>query len=427
MKKLLIIQDSLENKISYYHLIAFLVALPFDRFYGEIILISFLLHTLIHLNRPKLANAFTVQTLLAASVFIIALIGLVYSQHRQDGLKNLEKQLAILLFPFLLAICGLDLKKYLTNFLLIFSFTCVLTVLYLYADALHLIIYNKLPLSTLFTGAFINHNFSDPIGLHATYFAMYCGLSESILFYLFLVETKRSSRLIYVLALCILLAGLLQLASRAVLISGVAVVLSFPFLLSKKTARTKVYFIMTGVLIFAGILIVNISSFKMRYVAQLKEDLTQQSINNEILEPRALRWEYIMKDIEKAPITGYGTGSGQTVLNQTYFDNKLYNSYLHHLNTHNQYLGIWLEQGAWGLLLFIFTLLAAIIAAFREKNIPFLSFLIIICIVSFSENILDANKGIFFYSFFLSLFLLSGKPFDEVFRFRKGRDHLKPK
>ena len=228
--------------------------------------------------------------------------------------------------------------------------------------------------------------------------------------------------MIYVLALCILLAGLLQLASRAVLISGVAVVLSFPFLLSKKTARAEVYMILTGVLIIAGILIVNISSFQMRYVAQLKEDLTQQSINNEILEPRVVRWRCILQEIEKSPITGYGTGSGQTVLNQTYFDNKLYNSYLHQLNTHNQYLGIWLEQGIWGLLIFLLTLVAALIVAFREKNIPFLSFLIIICIVSFSENILDANKGIFFYSFFFSLFVLSGKPFDEVFRFRKGRD-----
>jgi O-antigen ligase len=212
------------------------------------------------------------------------------------------------------------------------------------------------------------------------------------------------------------------LASRAVLISGVVVVLCFLFLLSKKTARTEIFLIITGVLVLTGVLIVNISSFKMRYVAQLKEDLTQQSINNEILEPRVMRWEYILKEIKKSPVTGYGTGSEQAVLNQTYFDNKLYNSYLHQLNSHNQYLGIWLEQGIWGLLIFIITLVAGLILAVRTKNAPFLSVLIIICIVSFSENILAANKGIFFYAFFFSLFVLSGKPFDDVFRFRRGRD-----
>jgi hypothetical protein len=173
MKKLLIIQDSLENKISYYHLAAFLVVLPFDRFYSEIVLISFLLHTLIHLTRLKLKKASTLQILMPVSVFLIGAIGLFYSQFRHDGLKDLEKQLAIILFPLALACCGLDVKKYLSNLLLLFSFTCVLTVLYLYGDALRIIIYNKLPLSTLFSGAFINHNFlTDGVHAHIYY---YCG------------------------------------------------------------------------------------------------------------------------------------------------------------------------------------------------------------------------------------------------------------
>jgi hypothetical protein len=35
--------------------------------------------------------------------------------------------------------------------------------------------------------------------------------------------------------------------------------------------------------------------------------------------------------------------------------------------------------------------------------------MIIIAVVSFSENILDANKGIFFFAFFYALFFLGGK------------------
>lgn len=418
----LIQNDTLENKISYYHLVAFLVTLPFDRFYSELALISFLIHTLIHLTKQKLRNVFTFQTLVLSSVFLIGVIGLLYSHDRSEGSMDLQKQLALLLFPVLLACCGLDLKKYLMNLLLLFSFTCVLTILYLYLDAVRIILYNHLPLSTLFTGAFINHNFSEPIDLHATYLAMYCGMSESILFYLFLTETKRSNRVIYFLALCILLAGLLQLASRAVLISGVAVALCFPFLLYKRTGRAQVFIIITGVLVVAGILILNISSFKMRYVAQLKNDLTQQSINAEIIEPRITRWHYILQDIQRSPAIGYGTGSEKRVLNQTYFDNKLYNSYLHELNSHNQYLGILVETGIWGLLVFLLTLIVGISSAIRQKNILFLSFLIIICVVSFSENLLDTNKGIFFYAFFFSLFVLSGKPFHPLFRFKRSRD-----
>ena len=425
LKNKLTIYGSLEDKISYYHLAAFVILLPFDRFYSELVLISFLVHVAIHITPDKLKRAFSIETLVSSSVFFISVVGVIYSQDRSEGLQDLQKSLGIILFPILLACCGLDLKKYATNLLLIFCFTCVLTVAYLYLDALHIIVYNKLPLSTLFTGAFINHNFSEPIGLHATYFAMYCGVSESILFYLFLVETRKSNRFMYLLALCVLLAGLLQLASRAVLISGVVVALSFPFLLSKRAGKTHVFAIVAGVLMIAGILIVNISSFRMRYVAQLKEDLTQQSINNEVLEPRILRWEYIVGEIKRAPLIGYGTGSENKVLNRMYFDNKLYNSYLHDLNSHNQYLGFLVETGIWGLLLFLCTLIIGLIAAVRQKNLFFLSFLIIVSIVSFSENILETNKGIFFYSFFFSLFILSGKPFEEVFRFkRRSRPNL---
>ena len=51
MKKLFIINDTLTNKISYYHLALFLIFLPFDRFYRELVLISLTVHTLIHVGK----------------------------------------------------------------------------------------------------------------------------------------------------------------------------------------------------------------------------------------------------------------------------------------------------------------------------------------------------------------------------------------
>ena len=47
MRKLFLINEPIANKISYYHLSCYLIALPFEFFYSEIILISFGLHTLI--------------------------------------------------------------------------------------------------------------------------------------------------------------------------------------------------------------------------------------------------------------------------------------------------------------------------------------------------------------------------------------------
>jgi O-antigen ligase len=422
MRQIFFIDDTTENKISYYHLAAFLVTLPFDRFYSQLALISFLVHTVIHVTKPKLRNIFTVQTLVLSSVILITIIGLLYSPDKSEGIQDMQKQLAIVLFPVLLACSALDLSKYRINLLLLFSFTCVFTTLYLYFDAVHIILFNKLPLSTLFTGVFINHNFSQPIALHATYFAMFCLLSAVVLFYVVLHEVNKKRRIAYFLSILILLAGLLQLASRAVLIAGIIIAICFPFLLLKTKGRLTFIADVAAILVLTGLLITNVSSFKMRYVVQFKNDLTQESINAEILEPRITRWLYILNEIKKSPVIGYGSGSEKRVLNQTYFDHKLYNSYLHELNSHNQYLAFLLETGIWGLFIFLLTLFTGLVLAFRQKNILFLCFLVIISVVSFSENVLDTNKGIFFYAFFFSLFVLSGKPFDRLFRFKRDRN-----
>jgi O-antigen ligase len=422
MRRLLVIEDSTENKISYYHIAAFLITLPFDRLYSELVLISFLLHTLIHLNKQKLQNAFTRQNLLVSSVFFIAAIGVLYSHDKSTGVRDLQRQLAIVLFPLLLSISGIDLHKYRIRLLRLFAFACVCVILYLYIDAIRVIHHNHLPLSYLFKQSFLNHNFSNPIGIHATYLSMFCLLSATVFLYLYLKVSNRSRRIVYFFSMTILLTGLLQLASRSVLISSIIIAPCFPFLMLKGTKRLD--FIASLAVIFAFLLltIFSITSLKTRYVALFKDDLAQASINNEILEPRITRWGHIIELIKAKPLTGYGSGSEKRVVKEAYFKNRLYNSYLHELNAHNQYMSIALKTGVWGLGIFFVTLVAGFIMAFRKKDILFLSFMTIISIVSFSENILDVNKGIFFYACFFSLFIHSGKPFERLLRFKKRQD-----
>ncbi|MEI9807330.1 MAG: O-antigen ligase family protein [Bacteroidota bacterium] len=428
MKRLFIIKDTPANKISYYHIAFFLVALPFDRFYSELILISFLLHSLIHSNRQRFRSAFTIQNLLVSSVFFVTAIGILYSHDKAQGIKDLQRQSAIILFPFLFSVSGLDWKKYRMNFLRIFAFTCVATILYLYIDAISIILYNKLPLRVLFTQVFLNHNFSSPVNIHATYLGMYCLLSGVVFLYSFLNERSRSWRIIYLLSILILLAGLVQLASKSVLISAIAIAVFFPFFMLKGVKRVSLITGMAIIGVFITCIIINISSFRSRYVTQFKDDLVQTSINNEILEPRIVRWRLALQLISQSPLYGHGSGSEKRLLNDSYFNNKLYNSYLHELNTHNQYLSIALKTGSLGLFVFLFTLFIAFLAAFYNRDILFGSFWAIVCIVSFSENVLDVNKGIFFYAFFFSLFIQSGKPFGRLSRSNGRREsHAYPR
>jgi O-antigen ligase len=412
MKNIDIIQDSPENKISYYHLAAFVVSLPFDRFYSELVLISLLLHAVIHCNRTRFRSLFTTENLILASVFLVNLAGTLYSDDKKEAVKDLERQAAIVLFPVVFSLLGLNLARYRKTILQWLGYTCVITILYLYTDAIRIILYNHLPVKTLFSRAFINHNFTEPIGLHATYFSMYVALSLALFLQLLLEEKKKNFQFLYLIVPGVLLAGLLQLASRSVLIATILLVIpGFAFLIATRKQRVK--FLITAILLLLVTLfgITKIDSFKKRYIGDFKNDLTQASINNELLEPRITRWHYALELVKQSPVIGYGSGSEKRLLKETYFRNKLYNSYLNELNAHNQYLSFSLKTGIVGLAIFLVTLFYGFRKSWRNKDIILAAFMILVTVVSFSENILDVNKGIFFYAFFLSFLVKSSLPY----------------
>jgi O-antigen ligase len=408
MNKLILIKGSLEIKISYYLLAALLISLPFDRFYSQLFLSAFIVHSLIFINRQKLNRAFRLPVLMGGAMFIVTLIGLAYSPDRMQGTEDLLRQSPLLLFPFFLLLSQFPVYQYRRSFLQIFSFTCVIVIIWLFLNALYTIINFHLPFSALFSIAFINHNFSRPIEIHATYLSMYLGLSLVFFMECFLEVRNLKKRIFYGAAMIILLAGLFQLASRSVLIATIFIfVIAFPLFLPKGTVRLRFIAVSLTISLLALAGILTINSFKKRYVTELKNDLTNMSLNNEALEPRLKRWEFVMELIRHKPITGYGSGTERRLLKDIYFENKYYNSFLHGLNAHNQYLSIWLKTGIWGLGVLLVSFLYGLLSAWKRKDVLFASFMLFCCIVSFSENIFDVSKGIFFYAVFYSLFIFS--------------------
>src|SRR5450432_4278503 len=103
MKKAFYIKDSIENKISFYHLLFFLLALPFDRFYSIIILISLLVHTAIFFKKNDIRNI-NRTTFILQLVFFVTLVSAMYAPSFSDSSNVIVKQLAIFLFPPLFTI-----------------------------------------------------------------------------------------------------------------------------------------------------------------------------------------------------------------------------------------------------------------------------------------------------------------------------------
>ncbi len=392
-------------------------------------MISYTAHTIIHLNQKKIRAIFNFQNLVLSSVFLVNLIGVAYSPDKKSAFSDLERQFAILIFPILTSASDLNLATYKNALLKVFGFTCLITVLYLFIHAFLLIIYNHVPVSNLFSTSFTNHNFSAPIEMHATYLSMYISLSLISFLFFFLNEKSRRNKIFYGIAILILLAGLMQLASRAVFISTLfIIVFLYPFFIATRINRVKFFIIILPIILVAFISIYRIDWFRHRYTIELKNDLTQTSINNDIIEPRITRWRIAWGLFQQNPLVGYGSGTEKKILMENYFEKKLYNSYLNKLNAHNEYLSIMLKTGMWGLLVYLFTLIYGYIAAWHNRDIAFAGFMTLISFVSFSENILDVNKTIFFYSFFFSLFIYSSKnkpQINTIFKFGKDDNERK--
>ncbi len=407
VKKMFFIEDSFANKITYYLLMLFLVSLPFDSFYSRVILVGLAIHMVIHFKRSGLQKLKNKNVFILSALYFVSLICSLYTTNSDEALFDLTKELGILLFPLIFAITALDIAKYKNQLLTAFSVTCILTVVFLYIKALQIIHYYHLPLSFLFSDNFLNHHFSEPIELHATYFSMYISMALIFLLQMFVKENSSYKKFVLLAGSFILIAALIQLASRSVFMAMGIVACAFPFFISR--AKTRIGFIIAAIIILIGsVLFIEKNIFlKQRYVTDLKQDLDVIASD----EGRLVRWQAIQEIIFKKPFTGYGTGSEKQILKAKYLEKKLYNAYLLGMNTHNQYLGYILRAGIIGLLVYLFTLWFGFYRAIKNRDILFLGFMIIVAIVSVSENILDVNKGIFFYSFFFSFFLFSQNNF----------------
>lgn len=404
------IKAHVADKITYYHLVVFVIALPFDRLYSELALGSLFVHTLIHLQRKDMRVFGWKDLLVASSVYLLTLVATAYSQYRSEAFSEWERQAALLLFPLVVLLSRFEFRRYVLNFVLASAFVCALTIVYLYFSAFSNIAAHHLRVSAIFSNAFLNHNFAAPIDMHATYFSMYITLGAAGCVFAFLGTGTKTRKVFYATMFLVLLMGLIQLSSRAVLISFAVimniVVPCFWIGPVKRRRYVLVSLLSTAALAFV---LTKTEALKTRFTVELKEDLTKSDATNNLLEPRAARWSAAKDLMLQSPVYGHGSGSEIPLLREVYYEHKLYNSFLNFLNIHNQYLSMVIKTGLIGLSVLLFTLCAGFKRAVQRRDGLFFSFLVIVSIVCFSENVLDGNKGIFFFAAFYSLFYIDKK------------------
>ncbi|MEO7213478.1 O-antigen ligase family protein [Mucilaginibacter sp.] len=408
LKKLFPAADSLANQISYYHLVLLLISLPYDRFYSHLILISFILHTLINLSRVDIKPLLTTTNIVLASVFFVTVAGTFYSINKPEAFNEWAKQITILLFPLVFCLNPLDVKKYRGSLLLTFALSSTIAILLLYMQALRAIRFYNFPLSALFSSDFTNHNFSGPLDIHATFFSMQVAIAL-----VFLITELLKTETTHYKGLCwfccaILATGIIQLGSKSVFAALLIIInIAIPVFLQKGAVRLK--YAAATLFLSAAIItgIYQMDNLKERYITDLKTDLSKAKAD-ELFDPRLARWQVALKLAVQSPIIGHGSGSEIGLLKERFFEARFYRSYLAGLNAHNQFISFFIKTGIIGLLAYLSTLYFGFRKAIFRKDILLFAFMVIIAAVSCSENFLDVDKGIFFYSVFFSLLIFSG-------------------
>ena len=345
--------------------------------------------------------------------YVLSFVSTIYSINSEEGNRVLERQMALFFIPFVcFSAFEIDRVKF-HGILRMFFISIFIICLYLLKVSATKFIESNALLEDWFVKDNLYHSFANPIGMHATYLSLYVALAIFVGCYELVLKNTWWQKTLIFLGTLVLVITLTLLASRVV-ISAVFFILFlvYPFYIGK--LKYKFVFLFAGILTFLiFFFLVRESSFiserfinKIGDEIKLKPFLKADSTYNPVYggETRADRWFCAFELIKEKPVLGYGTGSEKEMLMQKYTKYNLQNAIINNYDAHNQYLAFAIKSGFFGLLFFLLTVAYGLYIALKKQNFIYLSFMLLFAVTCITENVLESNKGIFFFAFFNSIF-----------------------
>ena len=245
--------------------------------------------------------------------------------------------------------------------------------------------------------------------IHPIYISMHCALALLFSAVVFLKCKSPGTKPGLLLIQLVLLAFLMIYARKGPIIALIVTILISSILFVKKNYRILGFFALLLMLVLIFAVPNTRDRFKELFTT---EDLAEENANSTDLR-QAIYTEAIAL-IQKSPVFGYGIGDYNDKLKQSYKENELTLLLEKNYNAHNQYLSSWLIGGLFSFLALFFLLGRNFFLSIKYKN--HLLFLVVTfyMIVMFTENILEREDGVIFFSLFLNYFaLLNYKPLAE--------------
>lgn len=332
--------------------------------------------------------------------YLLHLIGLSYTSNFSYAGLDLQTKLTFLLLPLVIGTIefkGNDLR----NIKIGFTAGCLLAsaVMLIYA------IYRYSTTEQL--NVFFYTDYSSPF-MHPTYLTMYLSVAVYFVLERLLQTTNRTQGFIVGAELFFLLANCILLSARTALATTILLTLVFALLAIREkkfnTAARSGWLltISCSILFYLGM-----NQLNNRFT-QVEEAIVQEAGTQKVHNSTTGRleiWKESLALLQDNWIIGTGTGDIKDELLKSYAEHQFTYGLERKLNSHNQFLQTWLCLGIAGLLVLVALLFLPLLQTLISTENAFLFLVGIITLNAMTESILEVQKGVFFLSFFYSLFL----------------------
>lgn len=417
------IKNLLKSNDTCFPILFMAAAIPFGTSIGNLSIIFGFIYSLyiLYKNKYRKFSFGSFTFLFPVLFFSIILISALTSNNIKAGLKQVDKSILMVLIVISIFVLTNFKNNILPKALKVFSISTVI------ATSILIIFGFASVILGISTNLLFFHDFSALYDQHPVYFALYLSLSAFFITQHYFGQSKipfNNKALLPLTSIMIIMCGIIMTASKVVIFVFFIIYL-FQLILIIKNIRVKIIALLLA--LFTVLITINVPIIKSRFSDGMKFNLEKFEPTNDISQARVLtrldkenlsdlELRYIFNKIgvyhtinDEKILFGYGIGDVQDYLDYYYLIYGLAPNWYEGYNLHNQYLQIFASYGVFVLIFFLSYIVYSFYKAIRNKDYVFLFYLLITTSVFIFESLLSRNKGIVFFIFFNTLFLINLK------------------
>jgi O-antigen ligase len=342
--------------------------------------------------------------------FAWLIVGLSYTSNIDNGIQDVILKLSFLIFPFVILYNKRIDQHFIRGVIRVFYYTLFTLSLVMLLIAWQKVIAAPTEELDKLLGYFTYEQFAAFTHIQPIYLSMYMVFCFFAVIWDFFIDPRigltKVGRWVAMIWAFHFYMMVILLSSRMELL--VLLFISMLALFYFEGWRKKKWFLAGfKILVLASFTITLLGLFpvnKARYeeMVDIEKDYTQNKWGGRSI--RIHKWMNTLELIADQPLLGTGSGDMQDELMEVYKKNDFMIAYNYRFNPHNQYLQTWASTGLVGLFFLFGILLVSLVYAINSKNALYIALVLLISLSMLTESMLERQKGLVFFSFFLLFF-----------------------